>query len=94
MRWFVPIHIMVFSRSIHVARDGERLGKFSLSRIPELAQSGFLKPDDDFWEPGMGDWRPLLELPELRSLGKDPEAWKSEAKAAVADAAGDRKSVV
>ncbi|MBI3869599.1 MAG: VOC family protein [Verrucomicrobia bacterium] len=79
---------MVFSRSIHVARDGERLGKFSLARVPELAQSGFLKPDDDFWEHGMSDWRPLHELPELRSLGTDPEAWKRDAKSVVADAAG------
>lgn len=79
---------MVFSRSIHVARGGERLGKFTLARIPDLAQSGFLKPDDDFWENGMSDWRPLHELPELRSLGSDPEAWKRDAKAAVADAAG------
>lgn len=78
---------MVLPRMIHVARNGDRFGKFALVQIPELVSSGLLRPDDDFWESGMSEWRPLNELPELRNLGDDPEAWKRQAKGAVADAA-------
>lgn len=78
---------MVLPRMIHVARNGERFGKFALAQVPELVASGLLRTDDDFWEYGMKDWRPLNELPELRNLTDDPEAWKHQAKGVMADAA-------
>lgn len=75
-------------RSLHIARDGEKLGRVLLDELGALVQSGFLRPEDDFWEPGMSEWRPLNQLQELRSNGNSPDAWKRDAKSVMADAAG------
>ncbi|MBM3845110.1 MAG: DUF4339 domain-containing protein, partial [Verrucomicrobia bacterium] len=75
-------------RWIHVAREGEKLGKFGLSDIPALVDARLLKPSDDYWEPGMPEWHPLSELPELRAVGARSEDWKGEAKDAIAGATG------
>lgn len=76
------------SRRLHIARDGEPLGKFGIDEIPDLVEAGFLKSDDDYWETGMSGWRPLNELGELRAVGASPESWKRSAQEAVVQATG------
>lgn len=75
-------------RWIHVARDGEPLGKVPVEELAELVDAGLLRSGDDFWEHGMTDWRPIHTLPELRAKADSPVAWKREAKNAMAEAAG------
>jgi hypothetical protein len=47
---------------IHVARDGARLGEFTLEQIQEGLRTGQFRSTDLVWQPGMADWRPLSEL--------------------------------
>jgi hypothetical protein len=44
---------------IHVARDGAKLGEFSLEQIREGLRTGQFRPTDLGWESGMPDWRSL-----------------------------------
>ena len=45
--------------TIHVARDGAKLGEFSLEQIREGLRTGQFRPTDLGWEQGLPDWRPL-----------------------------------
>jgi hypothetical protein len=45
--------------TIHVARDGAKLGEFTLDQIHEGLRTGQFRPTDLGWESGMPDWRPL-----------------------------------
>lgn len=47
---------------IHVARDGAKLGEFTVEQIREGLRSGQFRSTDLGWQPGMADWRPLSEL--------------------------------
>jgi hypothetical protein len=47
---------------IHVARDGAKLGEFSLDQIQEGLRTGQFRPTDLGWQSGMTDWRPLAEF--------------------------------
>ena len=47
---------------IHVARDGAKLGEFSLEQIQEGLRTGQFRPTDLGWQSGMADWRPLAEF--------------------------------
>jgi hypothetical protein len=44
---------------IHVARDGAKLGEFTLEQVREGLRTGQFRPTDLGWEAGMPDWRPL-----------------------------------
>jgi hypothetical protein len=44
---------------IHVARDGVKLGEFTLEQIREGLGTGQFRPTDLGWQAGMADWRPL-----------------------------------
>jgi hypothetical protein len=48
--------------TIHVARDGVKLGEFTLEQIREGLGSGQFRPTDLGWQSGMADWRPLSEF--------------------------------
>ena len=48
--------------TIHVARDGAKLGEFSLEQIREGLGTGQFRPTDLGWQSGMSDWRPLSEF--------------------------------
>jgi hypothetical protein len=48
--------------TIHVARDGAKLGEFSLEQIREGLGTGQFRPTDLGWQTGMADWRPLSEF--------------------------------
>jgi hypothetical protein len=47
---------------IHVARDGAKLGEFTLEQIQEGLRTGQFRSTDLGWQSGMADWRPLSEL--------------------------------
>jgi hypothetical protein len=47
---------------IHVARDGAKLGEFTLEQIRQGLTTGQFRPGDLGWQSGMSDWRPLSEL--------------------------------
>jgi hypothetical protein len=47
---------------IHVARDGAKLGEFTLEQIREGLGTGQFRPTDLGWQSGMADWRPLSEF--------------------------------
>lgn len=45
--------------TIHVARDGAKLGEFTLEQIQAGLATGQFRPTDLGWQTGMADWRPL-----------------------------------
>ena len=47
---------------IHVARDGAKLGEFTLEQIRAGLTSGQFRPTDLAWQSGMAEWRPLSEF--------------------------------
>jgi hypothetical protein len=47
---------------IHVARDGAKLGEFTLEQIQEGLRTGQFRATDLGWQSGMAEWRPLSEL--------------------------------
>ena len=47
---------------IHVARDGAKLGEFTLEQIREGLGTGQFRATDLGWQSGMAEWRPLSEL--------------------------------
>ena len=47
---------------IHVARDGAKLGEFTLEQIQQGLRTGQFRSSDLGWQSGMPDWRPLSEL--------------------------------
>lgn len=47
---------------IHVARDGAKLGEFTLEQIRDGLATGQFRSTDLGWQSGMADWRPLAEL--------------------------------
>jgi hypothetical protein len=47
---------------IHVARDGAKLGEFTLEQIQAGLGTGQFRPTDLGWQSGMADWRPLSEF--------------------------------
>jgi hypothetical protein len=57
---------------IHVARDGAKLGEFTLEQIRQGLASGQFRPTDLGWQNGMSDWRPLSEFSGV--IGATPAA--------------------
>src|SRR5205814_3451748 len=47
---------------IHVARDGAKVGEFTLEQIHEGLNTGQFRATDLAWQSGMTDWRPLSEV--------------------------------
>jgi hypothetical protein len=54
---------------IHVARDGAKLGEFTLEQIQAGLGTGQFRPTDLGWQSGMTDWRPLSEFVATASPG-------------------------
>lgn len=48
--------------TIHVARDGAKIGAFSIEEVREGLRTGRFLPGDMGWEAGMPDWRPLSQV--------------------------------
>lgn len=49
---------------IHVARDGAKLGEFTLEQVRDGLQTGQFRPTDLGWQSGLSQWRPLREFVE------------------------------
>lgn len=47
---------------IHVARDGAKLGEFTLEQIRQGLTTGQFRSTDLGWQTGMAEWRPLSEF--------------------------------
>ena len=47
---------------IHVARDGAKLGEFTLEQIRQGLTTGQFRATDLGWQSGMAEWRPLSEF--------------------------------
>ena len=60
--------------AIHVARDGAKLGEFSLEQIREGLGTGQFRPTDLGWQSGLADWRPLSEFVAEKPAGAANEA--------------------
>jgi hypothetical protein len=52
---------------IHVARDGAKLGEFTLEQIQAGLATGQFRATDLGWQSGMPDWRPLSEFVPVTS---------------------------
>jgi hypothetical protein len=50
---------------IHVARDGAKLGEFTLEQIRDGLGTGQFRATDLGWQSGMTEWRPLGEIIEM-----------------------------
>lgn len=48
--------------AIYLSRDGQTYGPYTEDQIRELFKSGHASPNDDAWEEGMADWKPLRSL--------------------------------
>jgi hypothetical protein len=57
---------------IHVARDGAKLGEFTLEQIQEGLRTGQFRASDLAWQTGMADWRPLSEVAAPSAPGAMP----------------------
>jgi hypothetical protein len=47
---------------IHVARDGAKLGEFTLEQVRQGLSTGQFRATDLGWQTGMAEWRPLSEI--------------------------------
>ena len=50
---------------IHVARDGQRLGPFSIEEVRARLSAGEIRPTDLAWSEGRADWVPLASFPGI-----------------------------
>ncbi|MFK5920763.1 MAG: RDD family protein [Verrucomicrobiota bacterium] len=59
---------------IHITKDGQKQGPFTIYRIKELIDDGDLSPEDLGWHEGLDQWCALKDIPTvastLKSLGK------------------------
>lgn len=58
---------------IQVARDGAKIGEFTLEQIQAGLASGQFRPTDLGWQSGMADWRPLSEFVPAAAAGTPPQ---------------------
>ncbi len=49
----------------YLAREGQRYGPMGESEVAQALREGRFRPTDHAWHAGMGDWRPVRDLPEL-----------------------------
>ena len=73
---------------IHVARDGAKLGEFTLEQIQAGLAAGQFRPTDLAWQSGMAEWRPLSEFVGATSAAPPAAAPLSVATAPAAAASG------
>jgi len=66
--------------AIHLSRDGQTYGPYSVSQIRDLIRSGHASLEDDAWKDGMTGWQPLRSLlpPTPPAKAKAPAARAAE----------------
>jgi cytochrome c551/c552 len=52
---------------IHVSRDGEQFGPYTLEDANAYLAQGSLLPTDQAWYEGAPDWLPIIEVPGIHS---------------------------
>jgi hypothetical protein len=52
---------------IHVSRDGEQFGPYTLEDANAYLAQGSLLPSDQAWYEGAPDWLPIIEVPGIHS---------------------------
>ena len=48
---------------VHIDRNGERYGPYSIEDINAYLANGTLQPTDLAWQDGMTDWVPVTQVP-------------------------------
>ena len=48
---------------VHIDRNGERYGPYSIEDINAYLANGTLLPTDLAWQDGMTDWLPVSQIP-------------------------------
>lgn len=67
---------------IHVRKNGQTTGPYTLEQAREALARNELSPDDDAWYPGMSYWMPLRSIvqpPESRVPAASPAAYSQPA---------------
>jgi hypothetical protein len=67
--------------TIHVARDGAKIGAFSIEEVREGLRTGRFLPGDMAWEAGMPDWRPLSQVVAEKPTTAPPVSGATETNA-------------
>jgi len=49
--------------NIHISKNGQSLGQFSLADINRMLHSGQISPEDMAWQEGMPQWVPVRSIP-------------------------------
>ena len=57
---------------IHISRDGEQFGPYTLEDANAYLAQGSLLPTDQAWYEGTVDWMPITEVPGIQ-WGTAPE---------------------
>lgn len=52
----------------HVVLNGQQAGPFDVLKFPNLIEAGQVTPQTLVWKPGMANWTPAGQVPELVSL--------------------------
>ena len=55
---------------IHILRDGQQFGPYSLEEINAFLADGSLLPSDQAWYEGAPGWIPLTEVPGVALLAQ------------------------
>lgn len=48
--------------TIHISRNGQRLGPYTEQQLAEVVKNGQISLDDTAWKEGMADWQPLRTI--------------------------------
>ncbi len=54
--------------NIHISKNGQNLGQFSLADINRMLQSGQISPNDLAWQEGMPQWVPVRSIPGVTTI--------------------------
>jgi hypothetical protein len=64
--------------NIHISRNGQSMGQFSLADINRMLQSGQISSNDLAWQEGMPQWVPVRSIPGVATgappLPSNPQA--------------------
>jgi hypothetical protein len=63
---------------IHITKNGQSLGQFSLADVNQMLESGEISANDLAWQEGMAQWVPVCSLPGVTAgappLPSNPQA--------------------
>jgi hypothetical protein len=59
------------ARQIHISRDGQTFGPYSVEQVRQYLQTGEVLPTDWAWFEGAENWMPVTDVPDL-AMGPAP----------------------